>query len=172
MEQSCASGSSTIIRYRHCDCLVICATEFRKALGRERSSSRERGRPHKDGSPEASRRSRSRSRSVHRSTKDRRYTRSRSRSRRRSRSHSRHRRRGSRDLSSEPDSSAEQFVRTVAIQVKEHGTDFEKNLLEREYNNPKYSFLRHDRVSDYRPLLIPSNLRERSLGSIASTSLS
>ncbi|KZS98449.1 hypothetical protein SISNIDRAFT_448686 [Sistotremastrum niveocremeum HHB9708] len=119
---------------------------------RDRSSSREREKSHRDDSrsPERPRRSRSRSRSWHRGTKDRRFSRSRSRSRRRSRSRSRHRRRATREPSSEPDSSAEQFVRTVATQVKEHGDDFEKNLLEREVNNPKYTFLRQDRSRMHR----------------------
>lgn len=38
---------------------------------------------------------------------------------------------------------SEQFIRTVAAEVKGHGEEYAKNLQEREASNARYGFLKH-----------------------------
>ncbi|KAJ7594034.1 hypothetical protein C8J56DRAFT_1002045 [Mycena floridula] len=78
-----------------------------------------------------------------------------SKSRRDSRSRSPKRRRRSRSPTPVEDDVTNTFVRAVAAEVKRHGDQYEKGLLERERNNPKYGFLRphHRRHKYYRDIV-------------------
>ncbi|OBZ68245.1 U2 snRNP-associated SURP motif-containing protein [Grifola frondosa] len=55
----------------------------------------------------------------------------------------------------EDDEVTEQFIRTVAVEVKGHDEEYEKNLKERELGNPKFAFLKkdHRRYKYYRSMV-------------------
>ena len=126
-----------------------------RSRSRSRSKSRDDSRsPRRHYSQSRSRSpSRDKGRGHHSSRRDRDDSYSRSRSRSRSRHHGHHsynsKRRGSRSpraRSPSPDHEeqevSEQFIRTVAAEVKGHGAEYEKTLQEREQANPKYAFIR------------------------------
>ncbi|EKM54545.1 uncharacterized protein PHACADRAFT_185461 [Phanerochaete carnosa HHB-10118-sp] len=107
---------------------------------RRRSHSRDRD--HRRSYSQSVSRSRSRSRSGSRFRHERRRSYSR---RRDSRSHSRPRFRSrsrSRGRPSDEEEISEQFIRTVAAEVKGHGEEYARSLQEREQSNPKYGFLK------------------------------
>ncbi|EIN11856.1 hypothetical protein PUNSTDRAFT_83654 [Punctularia strigosozonata HHB-11173 SS5] len=121
--------------------------------GKGASTSRSRSRSHSPARPRRLSYSRSRSRSDSRE-RQRSTRRSRSRDyRRRSYSRSRYgkgrsrspraRRSRSRSPVKDGDDVTDTFIRTVAAEVKGHGEDgkYEQSLVEREKNNPRYSFL-------------------------------
>lgn len=39
---------------------------------------------------------------------------------------------------------SDQFIRTVAVEVRGHGSEYEDKLKEREKSNPKYAFLQKE----------------------------
>ena len=45
-------------------------------------------------------------------------------------------------MASDEEEISDQFIRTVAAEVKGHGEEYAKNLMEREQANPKYAFLK------------------------------
>ncbi|KAH8107897.1 hypothetical protein BXZ70DRAFT_20103 [Cristinia sonorae] len=134
-----------------------------KAKSEARSAS-----PRRQRSRSPHRQFRSRSRSPHdqrRSSRRHSYSRSRSYSRSPSRSGYRGsrrqydsrspRRRRSRSNSIEGEELRDQFIRTVAAEVRGHGSEYEEKLMEREKSNNKYAFLRreHRRHRYYRSLV-------------------
>lgn len=49
----------------------------------------------------------------------------------------------------EKDEANEKFIRTVASRVQEHGPRFEAMIREKERENPRFAFLRDDKVGNY-----------------------
>ncbi|THH31788.1 hypothetical protein EUX98_g2410 [Antrodiella citrinella] len=62
----------------------------------------------------------------------------------------------------EGEESSDQFIKTVAAEVRGHGIEYEEKLKEREKSNPKYAFLQqgHRRYKFYRSLVNRSNALE------------
>ncbi|CAL1707281.1 unnamed protein product [Somion occarium] len=126
-----------------------------RSRDRHHSSSRSRSRSRERGH-RSSRRSRSRSYSRSPSPSRSRRRRSHSRGRRYDSRSPRHRRsRSPYDRPDEEDQVTDQFLRTVAAEVRGHDTEYEETLREREKSNPKYAFLHreHRRNRYYRSLL-------------------
>ncbi|TBU33831.1 hypothetical protein BD311DRAFT_784792 [Dichomitus squalens] len=123
---------------------------------RSRSPSYERDRDrHRSRDYRSPRRSRSRSYSPSRSRSPSRHRRSRKYDDSLSRSPRRRRSRSPAPQVLADDEVTEQFLRTVASEVKGHDEEYETTLREREKSNPKYAFLNkdHRRYRYYRSLL-------------------
>ncbi|KAI1794117.1 hypothetical protein LXA43DRAFT_997789 [Ganoderma leucocontextum] len=143
------------------------ASRSQSPARRDRDRGREEGRRSRSRSPShgreldrsrdhrSSRRSRSRSYSLSRSRSPSRHRRSHHYDDSRSRSPRRRRSRSPTSQMPGDDEVTEQFIRTVASEVRGHDEEYENALQEREKSNPKYAFLKkeHRRHRYYRSLL-------------------